>query len=58
MARELSVESTIHLVTAMYSSSELVRQCFRILSAKNIGLTTTLVDTTKEEFRVLELIEG
>ena len=30
---------------------------FRILSAKNIGLTITLADITEEEFRVLELIE-
>jgi hypothetical protein len=35
----------------------LVRRCFRILSAKNIGLTITLADITEEEFRVLELIE-
>ena len=32
--------------------------CFRILSAKNIGLTITLADITEEEFRVLELIEA
>ena len=36
----------------------LVRRCFRILSAKNIGLTITLADITEEEFRVLELIEA
>jgi hypothetical protein len=35
----------------------LVRRCFRILNAKNIGLTITLADITEEEFRVLELIE-
>jgi hypothetical protein len=35
----------------------LVRRCFRILSAKNIGLTITLADITEEAFRVLELIE-
>jgi hypothetical protein len=35
----------------------LVRRCFRILSAKNIGLTITLADITEEEFRVLELIQ-
>ena len=31
---------------------------FRILNAKNIGLTITLADITEEEFRVLELIEA
>jgi hypothetical protein len=36
----------------------LVRRCFRILSAKNIGLTITLADITEEEFRVLELIDA
>ena len=36
----------------------LVRRCFRILGAKNIGLTITLADITEEEFRVLELIEA
>ena len=36
----------------------LVRCCFRILNAKNIGLTSTLADITEEEFRVLELIEA
>ena len=36
----------------------LVRRCFRILSAKNIGLTITLADITEEEFRVLKLIEA
>jgi hypothetical protein len=36
----------------------LVRRCFRILNAKNIGLTITLGDITEEEFRVLELIES
>ena len=36
----------------------LVRRCFRILSAKNIGLTITLADVTEEDFRVLELIEA
>ncbi len=36
----------------------LVRRCFRILNAKNIGLTITLADITEEEFRVLELIEA
>jgi hypothetical protein len=36
----------------------LVRRCFRILNAKNIGLTLTLADITEEEFRVLELIEA
>jgi len=36
----------------------LVRRCFRILNAKNIGLTITMADITEEEFRVLELIEG
>jgi len=36
----------------------LVRRCFRLLNAKNIGLTITLADITEEEFRVLELIEG
>jgi hypothetical protein len=35
----------------------LVRRCFRVLNAKNIGLTITLADITEEEFRVLELIE-
>jgi len=35
----------------------LVRRCFRILNAKNIGLTITLAGITEEEFRVLELIE-
>jgi RNA polymerase subunit RPABC4/transcription elongation factor Spt4 len=35
----------------------LVRRCFRILNAKNIGLTITLSDITEEEFHVLELIE-
>ena len=38
-------------------NGSLVRRCFRILSAKNIGLTITLADITEEEFRVLELIE-
>lgn len=36
----------------------LVRRCFRILNAKNIGLMITLADITEEEFRVLELIEA
>ena len=36
----------------------LVRRCFRILNAKNIGLTITLADITEEEFRVLEPIEA
>jgi hypothetical protein len=36
----------------------LVRRCFRILNAKNIGLTITLADITEEELRVLELIEA
>jgi hypothetical protein len=36
----------------------LVRRCFRILNAKNIGLTITLADITEEESRVLELIEA
>ena len=36
----------------------LVRRWFRILNAKNIGLTITLADMTEEEFRVLELIEA
>jgi len=36
----------------------LVRRCFRILNAKNIGLTITLADITEEEYRVLELIEA
>jgi hypothetical protein len=36
----------------------LVRRCFRLLNAKNIGLTITLADITEEEFRVLELIEA
>jgi hypothetical protein len=35
-----------------------VRRCFRLLNAKNIGLTITLADITEEEFRVLELIEA
>ena len=39
-------------------TARLVRRCFRILSAKNIGLTITLADITEEEFRVLELIEA
>ena len=36
----------------------LVRRCFRMLNAKNIGLTVTLADLTEEEFRVVELIEA
>jgi len=36
----------------------LVRRCFRILNAKNIGLSITLADITEEELRVLELIEA
>ena len=36
----------------------LVRRCFRILNAKQMGLTITLADITEEEFRVLELIEA
>jgi hypothetical protein len=36
----------------------LVRRCFRLLNAKNIGLTITLQDITEEEFRVMELIDG
>ena len=39
-------------------NGSLVRRCFRILNAKNIGLTITLADITEEEFRVLELIEA
>ena len=35
-----------------------MRRCFRLLNAKNIGLTITLADITEEEFRVLELIEA
>jgi hypothetical protein len=35
----------------------LVRRCFRILNAKNIGLAITLADITEEEFQALELIE-
>jgi hypothetical protein len=36
----------------------LVRRCFRLLNAKQLGLTITLADITEEEFRVLELIEA
>lgn len=36
----------------------LVRRCFRILKAKDMGLTITLSDVTEEEFRGLELIDG
>ena len=36
----------------------LVRRCFRIISAKHLGLTITLANITEEEFRVLELIEA
>ena len=36
----------------------LVRRCFRILNAENIGLTITLEAITEEEFRGLELIEA
>lgn len=36
----------------------LVQRCFRILNAKNIGVTITLADITEEEFRVLELVEA
>ena len=36
----------------------LVRRCFRLLNAKNIGLTITLQDITEEEFRVMELIDS
>ncbi len=36
----------------------IVRRCFRIFNAKNVGLTITLADITEEEFRVLELIEA
>jgi hypothetical protein len=43
---------------AAIGSGGLVRRCFRILSAKNIGLTITLADITEEAFRVLELIEA
>jgi hypothetical protein len=35
-----------------------VRLCFRILSAKNIGLTITPSDITEQEVRLLELIEA
>jgi len=35
----------------------LVRRCFRLLNAKAMGLTITLVDITEEEFRAMELIE-
>jgi hypothetical protein len=40
------------------SNGILVRRCFRILNAKNVGLAITLADITEEEFRVLELIEA
>jgi len=36
----------------------LIRRCFRILNAKQMGLTITLADITEEEFRALELIEA
>jgi hypothetical protein len=36
----------------------LVRRCFRIRAAKDLGLTITLADVTEEEFRTLELIEA
>jgi len=36
----------------------LVRRCFRILNAKQMGLTVTLADITEEEFRTLESIEA
>ena len=39
-------------------SGGLIRRCFRILNAKNIGLMITLADITEEEFRLLELIEA
>jgi RNA polymerase subunit RPABC4/transcription elongation factor Spt4 len=35
-----------------------VRRCFRILNAKQIGLTITLADITEEEFQVIELIDA
>ena len=33
-------------------------RCFRILNAKNTGLTITLADITEEEFRAMEMIEA
>ena len=36
----------------------LVRRCFRLLNAKDLGLTITLSDLTEEEFRALELIDS
>ncbi|HTX36142.1 MAG TPA: hypothetical protein VME43_14025 [Bryobacteraceae bacterium] len=36
----------------------LVRRCFRILNAKQIGFAITLADITEEEFRVIELIDA
>ena len=35
----------------------LVRRCFRLLNAKDMGLVITLADITEEEFRAMELIE-
>ena len=36
----------------------LVRRCFRILNAKQIGIAITLDDITEEEFQVIELIDA
>ena len=49
-----------NLVDDAMSTAEgvLVRRCFRILNAKQMGLTITLSDITEEEFRVLELIDA
>ena len=36
----------------------LVRRCFRLLAAKNLGIVLTLSDITEEEFQVMETIEA
>lgn len=36
----------------------LVRQCFRLMNAKTMGITITLADITEQEFRVMELIDS
>ena len=36
----------------------LVRRCFRLLAAKNLGIVLTLADITEEEFQVMEIIEA
>ena len=49
-----------HLLTEALETGAgiLVRRCFRLLSAKSLGIVLTLADITEEEFQVMEIIEA